>query len=276
MDDHVHIPLFFTSILSIISFFLITLPTSTSQEDDKRVECRRTYSCGEISNIYYPFWGQYRPSYCGSNKEFDLKCEGQHNTTIQVGSQTFQVLRIDQLAYTMRMVRTGLAYDHCYSSSLTNTSLNTSHFHYMPNVRNITIFYDCPNNSLSNGTFSFPCKEDGRKRAFYVDHSRTVEAQDCHGVRVEVQVAQELGGEGGIEGLNKALGFGFDVNYTADYPRCFGCLKTEGTCGSNNNSQFTCYCPGGTEALDCSQHHSMPFFPSLSLHIHTISLVNYI
>ncbi|XP_019462525.1 PREDICTED: LEAF RUST 10 DISEASE-RESISTANCE LOCUS RECEPTOR-LIKE PROTEIN KINASE-like 1.2 isoform X2 [Lupinus angustifolius] len=253
MDELDHIPLFFTSIISI-SFFLITLPTSISQEVDKHIDCASSYSCGELYNMYYPFWGQNRPSYCGSNKQFELKCEGQQNTSIQTDSQNFRVLRIDPTSYTMTLIREHLAYDQCDSSRLTNNSLSTSFFHYMPNVRNITIFYDCPNNSLSYGNSSFPCKGEAKKRAFYVDRSSTTDVQNCsQGFSVDVQVTQEIGDEGGIEGLNKALSYGFVVNYTADYPKCIGCLRSDGTCGSNDTSQFTCYCSNGTQALDCSQ-----------------------
>ncbi|KAJ1430581.1 Wall-associated receptor kinase, galacturonan-binding domain [Sesbania bispinosa] len=242
-----------TPIFTFTFFFLTTFPTtSIGQEHNKYTECSQPYTCGEISGIFYPFWGENRPSYCGSNKQFELKCEANQNTSIQVGSQSFHVLRIDQLSYTMKMVRKGLVYDHC-SSGLTNTSLSSSSLiHFMPNVRNITIFYDCP----ENGTNSFPCQEDRNKHALYVN-STTREVQNCKGVSIEVHVTEEVELDGGgIEGLNKGLNAGFDVMYDYDIQACLRCVLSNGTCGTNDESQFSCYCPDGTVALDCSHHHS--------------------
>ncbi|XP_027343290.1 LEAF RUST 10 DISEASE-RESISTANCE LOCUS RECEPTOR-LIKE PROTEIN KINASE-like 1.2 [Abrus precatorius] len=253
MDETIHmiVSIFLTSSL----FLLITCPTSICQEENKHVECSKPYTCGQIYNIYYPFWGENRSSYCGSNHQFRLKCEAHQNTSIQLGSQNFQVLHIDQVGYTMQMVRTGLVYDHCSSLALTNTSLNSNLFLYTSSVRNITIFYGCPSSMLSNTTHSFPCQEGGNKSVFYGDPT-TTRVQDCEGVRIEVQVTQELTQDGGIEGLNKALSEGFQVNYISDGQLCLKCILTNGTCGANDKSQFSCFCPDGTEALDCSLHQS--------------------
>lgn len=271
MDDHLHmISSFLTPIFTLSFFFLfvITLPTlSICQEHNKYEVCTTPYTCGELTNIYYPFWGDTRPSYCGRNKQFEIKCEGKQNTSIQIGSQSFKVLQIDQLGYTMRMARKGLVYDHC-SSGLSNTSLNSEFFHYMPNVTSITIFYDCPETAVRNGTNSFPCKEGMNKSAVYVDHATAEQVQNCRGVSIEVKLSHEVDSNvGGIEGLNKALDAGFDVNYDSGYQVCLRCLLSNGTCGSNDKSQFSCYCMDGSEASDCSHHHSMFSFPFSSLHV---------
>ncbi|RDX95422.1 LEAF RUST 10 DISEASE-RESISTANCE LOCUS RECEPTOR-LIKE PROTEIN KINASE-like 1.2, partial [Mucuna pruriens] len=248
-DNNVHTTfLFLTSIL----FFLIA--SIIAQEDTKHNECSKPYNCGQMS-IYYPFWGESRPSYCASNLQFKLNCEGNQNTTIQLGSQSFQVLHFDTVSYTMTMVRTGLVYDNCSSPALTNTSLDSSLFSYLPSVSNITIFYDCPSSVLLNSTRSFPCKEGGNKGAFFGDPS-TRKVQDCEGARIEVKVTKEHVPVGGIEGLNKALNYGFEVHFISEVQLCLGCILTNGTCGTNDESQFSCFCPDGTEGLDCSHYHS--------------------
>ncbi|KAL1328469.1 hypothetical protein HN51_038317 [Arachis hypogaea] len=230
---------------------------SISQESDRYEACSKAYSCGEIANIYYPFWGGSRPSYCGISQQFKLSCDANRNTSIQIGSQSFHVLNIDQPACNITMVRTGIAYDQC-SSHLTNTSLETSMFRFSPNVRNVSIFYDCAGNN-NETIHSFPCKDDPNKRAFYGDLGVAV-AQNCKGVHVEVQAIEEVrANEDGIEGLNRALSAGFDVNYSSPFgiQRCIGCMSTKGICGSKDEFQFTCYCPDGTNhSLDCSHHHS--------------------
>ncbi|TKY59785.1 serine/threonine-protein kinase [Spatholobus suberectus] len=250
-DNNVHMTfLFLTSI-----FFFLTA-SIIAQENTKYEECSKPYSCGQVS-LYYPFWGESRPSYCGSNRQFKLNCEANQNTTIQLGSQSFQVLHFDPLRYTMTMVRTGLAYDHCSSSALTNTSLDSSLFNYLPNVRNITIFYGCPSSVTSNSTHFFPCKEGGNKGAFYGD-PETRKVQDCEGARIQVQVTEEHEPDGGIQGLNKALSEGFDVHFISEVQLCIGCVLTYGICGTNDDeSRFSCFCPDGTEGFDCSHHHTV-------------------
>ncbi|KAK7319150.1 hypothetical protein RJT34_03868 [Clitoria ternatea] len=259
MDDnnnnniHNHmVSLFFTSVF----FFFFLSTRSIAQENSKHINCSMPYNCGQIYNIYYPFWGENRPSYCGGNKQFKLKCESHQNTTIQLGSQSFQVLRIDQVGYTMTMVRTGLAYDHCSSSDLTNTSVTSSLFLYTSSVKNITIFYGCPNSLLSDSNHSFPCREGGNNKGAFFGDPTSARVQECEAASVEVQVTQDHVPDGGIEGLNKALSEGFEVHYISEVQLCLKCALTSGICGSNDQSQFSCFCPDGTEALDCSNHHS--------------------
>ncbi|CAJ1935427.1 unnamed protein product [Sphenostylis stenocarpa] len=239
----------------LASIFFVLAASISSQEDNKYAECSKPFICGLMS-IYYPFWGGSRPSYCASNHQFELNCESNQNSTIQLGSQTFQVLHFDPVQYTVTMVRTGLVYDNCSSPAITNTSVDPNLFSYL-NVRNITIYYGCPNSLISNSTRSFPCKEGGDKGAFYGDPA-TVKVQDCEGARIEVQVAQEHEPDGGIQGMNKALSEGFEVHLISDgqVQQCLGCISTNGTCGVNDESQFSCFCPDGSKGLDCSHHRS--------------------
>lgn len=248
------------SFLFLASVFLVLVASISSQEENKHEECSKPFSCG-LTSIYYPFWGGSRPSYCASNRQFKLNCEDNQNSTLQLGSQTFQVLHFDPVQYTVKVVRAGLVYDNCSSSAVTNNSVDSNLFRYL-NVRNITIYYGCPYSLISNSTRSFQCKEDGNKSAFYGDPA-TGKVQDCDGARIEVQVAQELDPDGGIQGLNKALSEGFEIHLIseAQVHQCLKCVSTNGTCGANNESQFSCFCPNGSEGLDCS--NSMSSFSSL-------------
>ncbi|KAG5015210.1 hypothetical protein JHK85_021346 [Glycine max] len=245
-DNNVHVRfLFFTSL-----FLFLTASISAQNNNTKHEECSQPYSCGQYS-IYYPFWGGIRPNYCASNDQLKLQCEGNQNTTIQLGSQSFQVLHFDDpVHYTLTMVRTGLIYDHCSSSALTNTSFNSSLFRYSQNVTNITIFYGCPSSVFANRNYSFPCKEDHNMSAFYGD-PETARVQDCEGPRIEVQVSKEPVLGEGIEGLNKALSEGFRVHLIseAQVQQCLECVVSNGTCGANDESQFTCFCQDGTEGI---------------------------
>lgn len=267
----IHFP-FITSILTIVFFFLTTLPHSYSQKNDTFSICSQPFSCGTL-NISYPFWGDNRPSFCGS-EGFNLTCmQSQNTSSIQIGSQKFQVLNINQTASTMRIVRTDFIYDNC-SSNFTNTSLHSSPFSFLPTVQNVTIFYECPSGISENNTFT--CQNDSSKHGFYVVNNGTQmqQFQRCR-VSVQVQVSQDVvwDSEGGIGALTKALSQGFDVGYDAGWSsQCTACRESGGACGTNenNSSQFSCYCSGGTHESACPSHksmycfHSSPFFLELN------------
>jgi hypothetical protein len=147
-------PFLASSILFTIIFFSTTLPQSISQKNDTFSTCNQSYfTCGTDTNVSFPFWGNNRPNFCGKN-EFKLTCmNNSQNTSMQIGSQNFNVLNINQNASTMKIVRTNLVNDIC-SSNFTNTSLNGSPFTLLPNVKNLTIFYDCPIQGCQNREFT--------------------------------------------------------------------------------------------------------------------------
>lgn len=254
-------------ILLTIIFFSTILPQSNSQKNDTFSTCNQSYfTCGTNTNVSFPFWGKNRPNICGKN-EFKLTCMDNKNTSIQIGSQKFNVLNINQTASTMKIVRTNLVNDIC-SSNLTNTSLNGSPFTFLPNVQNLTVFYNCPIESSSiigKNINSFTCENNGsNKHVFYVVKNETQlqnqfsNLQNC-GVSVQVQVSMEGVSESGVEVVLE----GFDVKYDEGAgwsSECEVCRESGGTCGSNQNdsSHFTCYCPGGssTHAAKCSAHKS--------------------
>ncbi|ESW32389.1 hypothetical protein PHAVU_002G318300 [Phaseolus vulgaris] len=248
---------FLASILAL-AFFLATLPQSYSQQNNTYATCSQSFSCGTLTNISYPFWGGNRPQFCGRNG-FKLTCMHDQNTSLQVGSQNFHVLHINQTASTMRMVRTDLVYDSC-SSNFTNTSLSSSPFSFLPTVQNVTVFYECPSqNSVGGNTFT--CRNDTNKHAFYaVNETQLKQLQNC-GVSVMVQVSQGVvwDSENGIDALKKALDQGFDVKFDAEWTsQCTACRDSGGACGTNekNSDQFSCYCSDETHGSVCSTHKS--------------------
>lgn len=251
--------------LSIILFTIISfstiLPLSNSQKNDTFSTCNQSnFTCGTNTNVSFPFWGKNRPNICGKN-EFKLTCMDNQNTSIQIGSQKFNVLNINQTASTMKIVRTNLVNDIC-SSNFTNTSLNGSPFTFLPNLQNLTVFYNCPIESSSiigKNINSFTCENNSsNKHVFYVVKNETQlqnqfsNLQNCKG-SVQVQVSMD-----GVEALQQ----GFDVKYDEGAgwsSECEVCRESGGTCGTNQNdsSQFSCYCPGGsTHAAQCSAHKS--------------------
>ncbi|CAI8619866.1 unnamed protein product [Vicia faba] len=260
--------LFLASIFFTIVFFSTTLPQSNSQKNDTFSTCSQSYfTCGTDTNVSFPFWGKNRPNFCGKN-EFKLICMHDENTSIQIGSQRFNVLNINQSASTMRIARENLVNDIC-SSNFTNTSLIRTPFSFLPSVRNLTIFYDCPieSSSVMKNIKTFTCEKNGSNgHVFYVVNNETQLQNQLLGFRncrvsFQVEVSEDVvwDSERGVHTLEQ----GFDVKYDAGVgwsSQCEGCRESGGTCGTNQNdsSNFFCYCPSGSgthDAAKCSSSH---------------------
>ncbi|XP_061350608.1 LEAF RUST 10 DISEASE-RESISTANCE LOCUS RECEPTOR-LIKE PROTEIN KINASE-like 2.5 isoform X2 [Gastrolobium bilobum] len=256
MDDNIHIRLVLTTIATMFFFILTNLPQSQSQGgENKYTNCSKPYNCGNVSNIFYPFWGHHRPQYCGGGDQLDFKLQCQNDHTIILnGLQNFQVLHIDTTAYTVRMKQT---VDDVCSPTFNDIylDLDATVFTYPATVYNITIFYNCPSSVFThennftcgneNGTYHVGEKDDVLK-----EHP---EFQNCtRHIQVPIQVPLNLDGDR-FDALEGALDGGFEVNYTkAHAQECIRCLDSEGACGVNLTShRFTCYCQDGSDAIHC-------------------------
>ncbi|KAK7271229.1 hypothetical protein RJT34_26956 [Clitoria ternatea] len=174
--------------------------------------CReQSYSCGSLTNISYPFWGLNRPHSCGGGDLFNLKCNGDDNTTsILIDSQSFTVKEINTTAHIMRLVRTDLAHDVC-SPQVNDTYLNPSIFQLGSGSYNITIFYKCSTSvDTSFGYFRCGIFRDGvedelqKKSLWPKGCSRHVQ------VPVDVPLLNYVG-DHGLDFLKQALASGFTV-----------------------------------------------------------------
>ncbi|KAI4350941.1 hypothetical protein L6164_005343 [Bauhinia variegata] len=260
----IHFPMFL-SIITICSFLLTSLPPSYGREYESYRPCNTTYNCGSLINISYPFWGENRPRYCGSSDMLELSCDQNHSTTIQVGSETFTVMWIDQSTHTMRMVRRNLVPSSC-PSNFTITLNPALFFHRPQTVENMTLFYSCDpqfSNSLPTEIKSnnFTClNESGREEQGFYVHENELQKYgegltECD-VKVQVPVSRNvaLGNEGGNEALNTALAHELDMQYTLELG-CPGCYGSGGMCGrKSNSSQFSCYCRDGVQDLTCPDY----------------------
>lgn len=267
-DRIIHIPLF-------LSIFLISLPQSHSQENNKYHDCSQPFTCGTLpNNISYPFWdGAERPRYCGGRDQFMLTCEPNQLPSIHIGSQDFQVHLINIADYTMRMNRTDLAYEAC-DPPLANNTLTNPLFHYTQNDYNITVFYHCPSH-VSSGTNNFTCfsqskyGEEEQQYVFYVEDTQLYQYPELLKCEKRSQL-QALGSapvkfDAGVDGLYEAVESGFEVKYDiGEVEECKKCRESKGVCGrkeTSNEYGFSCYCPDGTEiSSSCSDNESMFFF----------------
>ncbi|KAI9088118.1 hypothetical protein K1719_030095 [Acacia pycnantha] len=246
---------------------LLTVPQSMSQEDDPRyIACKRNYNCGYL-NVPYPFWAPDKPRYCGregfeakchycGGEGFEAKCHSPDNLSIRIASQNFTIARFYEPRNKIRMVRTGIpSYDNC-SFHFSNTSLDSALFNIYPDVTNMTLFYDCVP-GFSIGQNNFTCRDDIQKQGFFVDQTQSAQftelSEHCRvQVQVPVTLVDNVDPFGGIEYLQNALDYGFNVLWEADWTHCLKCKESGGVCGSvDNGTVFNCYCRNGSYPFVC-------------------------
>jgi len=86
------------------------------------------YSACRLIDIHYPIWSNdHQQSYCGLPK-FKLHCQ-QDNVTIDMMSQRFHVIDIDQTSKVLKMARLDLWDDPC-TNEHSNVKLDSYFFNY--------------------------------------------------------------------------------------------------------------------------------------------------
>lgn len=227
-----------------------------------------------MKGIGYPFWGGGRPKFCGQ-QGFELKCQDDDYPLIDIGSLEFRVLNISNSTYAMRIARTDF-WDQTCPKELQSTTLNYTLFDYAGTDRNLTLFYGCPDEVLSqlpatwNSSNNFTCSVEGTNdtTAFYADEAflgldqhlailRTCKINvtlPVLGAAIDELNADRTGGEfSNGERLEKALNMGFDVDYSVVRGLCAHCNTSGGICGSSNTSPFSCLCRDKSYPYSCQK-----------------------
>ncbi|NP_001238417.1 serine/threonine protein kinase family protein [Glycine max] len=234
-----------SSIINTLFFFTLFFPKYVWSDVEGYSACE-PFSCGEIDNIRYPFWSSdHQQSYCGHPK-FKLDCQ-QDNVTIDMMSQRFHVIDIDQTSKVLKMARLDLWDDPC-TNEYSNVKLDSDFFNYTSNDDDYTLLYDCgpPVTYTSSvnikGTISFSCPIDSGFRDAFFDlgckHSINVSV-----LREAVKDALQVENV-----LEKGFEMGFVLNWTA--PDCHYCEKSGGRCGFDGN-QFLCFCKDKSYLKSC-------------------------
>ncbi|KAH0975966.1 hypothetical protein GBA52_017865 [Prunus armeniaca] len=238
-----------------ITFNLITalIPSALCDDDAQYTECRNTYDCGSLKNITYPFWAaNSRPQHCG-REGYQLTCRDDQKPVIRIEDQDFLVLDISREVCIITITRLDL-WDSPCPSRLVNTTLDYDRFAYVQAVRNLTLYYGCvphretvPNN--------FTCKIEGTQKdlAFYIDDSisrltpHQNETMCFNNISVPIMWTgvDLLHQNPTVDVLQQVLKQGFKVEYKANWELCGPCMRSNGTCGSNNTTDsFLCFCGG--------------------------------
>ncbi|CAL0322239.1 unnamed protein product [Lupinus luteus] len=219
------------------------------------------FSCGNLSDISYPFWNTNQPDYCGHPK-FKVDCQ-QDNLTIDIMSQKFDIIGINQTTQIMKIARLDLWVDLSCSKDYTTFNLDFPFFNYTTNDDYTTLFYDCdpPSyySSPMNGAYAltFPCSIDGDHYAYLVlstnlgNNFISLGCKNNTTVPVLKEAELSLMKDGITLGPEYVLNEGFEVGWMGvNKDQCDSCIKSSGRCGHNNNASFICLCPNVEKTYD--------------------------
>ena len=257
--------------LITLFFFLTILPPSYSNAVEYFVECSRTFDCGWIKNIPYPFWGGNRPEYCGI-QGFELTCRDNEYPIIRIEELKFLVLNISQSHPIMTIARLDLWNSLC-PPTLDNTTLDFNYFNYStPTDQNLTLFYNCTSRVRGLDRANFPCPlggvgATGNTANYFVDEFSPKIPEllkECNtSIKVPILRTALIGAVWGALPLPKVLKQGFDVDYLNALSTCWACVASGGICNSASSSQsFVCFCRDGEQPRVCSSNGMLARFSS--------------
>lgn len=249
-------------IFAIFSFFFlysVSLTTSFSSNSNLS-NCTKTFNCGSLQNLSYPFTGGERPAYCGP-PEFHINCVDD-SPELTIKSLSYRVLALDSVAQTLSLARLDLWNETC-THELLNSSLASDFFSFRADDNvDITIFYGCANSSstLPKPENWFHCNINQTfNDAYYligpVPLDPIMSTFKCAiGITVPIFkiTAAKLVGDRSL--FKEAIMSGFNASYTNPYmDQCNKCLNVNGQCGFDSDSnRSVCICgsrlcdPAGT------------------------------
>ncbi|XP_047319154.1 LEAF RUST 10 DISEASE-RESISTANCE LOCUS RECEPTOR-LIKE PROTEIN KINASE-like 1.4 [Impatiens glandulifera] len=228
----------------------LLLPSSSSSSSTFP-NCNKSFSCGTLKNITYPFTGGDRPIHCGP-PEFHLNCRKNQTELTTSNSFTHRVHTINQIQQTLILSRSDL-YNKTCPNKFQNYTLNTTLFNTQFENQNLSLIYGC-SSLLNNYTPSnlFTCNLSGIKNtnAFYLvgivptDPILQTFIQCIVTLTVAVMWDTAVRLVENRISLREALMEGFNVNYTDSYGEmCNRCRNFGGLCGFDHNfGRSICIC----------------------------------
>eukprot|EP00257_Ricinus_communis_P026733 XP_025014147.1 LEAF RUST 10 DISEASE-RESISTANCE LOCUS RECEPTOR-LIKE PROTEIN KINASE-like 1.2 isoform X1 [Ricinus communis] len=243
---------------SILSLRIILLsisfsPTYVYSVDDYEPYSNCTpFSCGNMSSISYPFWGNGQPDYCGL-PGFRIDCE-EGISILDIMSLKYHVIDIDPESQILRIARADLLDKICPVQYL-NTDLNITLFNYTSNDENGTLLYNC-DLSESQLPNEFVCPINDIPREAYLTSPSIFKRDFASGCNISILVP--VLGRAVMRLLRaeltvlQVLNEGFEIRWLADQIKCRECLRSSGRCGYNmTTNQFSCFCPDQAYAGTC-------------------------
>ncbi|XP_047310284.1 LEAF RUST 10 DISEASE-RESISTANCE LOCUS RECEPTOR-LIKE PROTEIN KINASE-like 2.1 [Impatiens glandulifera] len=246
----------FVSVVAI-SILLLNLPCPVFSNDQRYLNCSSSLSCGNITNLMYPFYGLNRANYCGQ-PGFKLDCQNEV-PFIKIGSNQYKYRVVDSnpLQRIITVTRNDYWETTCPLDFI-NTTFDPYPFHYIAGFWNLTLFYGCifnnwPIQGLTTGNVCLI--NDTTVNMFYSTTTREIGPGlgKCNSsVIVPVQGKAALAVNENKTTVGKAIEEGVEVFWDEDVDKCTICLQSGGVCGFNwTQSLFSCFCYDHPSSTSC-------------------------
>ncbi|KAJ6738611.1 hypothetical protein OIU74_003552 [Salix koriyanagi] len=223
--------------------------------EERYLNCRNLFDCGNIMGIGYPFSGSNRPDYCGY-PGFELNCSNQ-DPEITIIQSTYRVLGINKQSRTLNVARTDYTENLC-PTLLFNTTLNPNLLSYTKDAHNITIYYGCPTQAspTSHLLTQFPCSINTTEMTSYFTATTVFSfLESCANsviVPVRESAYEQIMKNETVAKLLGAIGQGFGLEWKANDTLCDTCNSSGGQCGYNQTTKaFACYCADQPRDFNC-------------------------
>ncbi|XP_034706267.1 LEAF RUST 10 DISEASE-RESISTANCE LOCUS RECEPTOR-LIKE PROTEIN KINASE-like 1.4 isoform X2 [Vitis riparia] len=212
--------------------------------------CNRTFSCGSLQNITYPFTGGDRPEHCGP-PGFRLICRDGY-AELNMKSLIYRVLRIDQTGENLTLTRLDLWNNTC-PSQFANSTLNFTIFNYGVGNEELNLFYGCDSVKLMTPSNQFNCNASGSASgnssyAYYLIGpvpDPILKIIRCNtSLRIPVLQSAANSLTANNISLGEVLTVGFNVNYSNPCEaKCSACIAHGGQCGYDyDKEEPICIC----------------------------------
>ncbi|XP_074308314.1 LEAF RUST 10 DISEASE-RESISTANCE LOCUS RECEPTOR-LIKE PROTEIN KINASE-like 2.3 [Silene latifolia] len=245
---------FTSSYISTIPFIIIifltltTLPATLCRHSVEFNACSKTFTCGNITGLSYPFYGLNRPQYCGHPGFELLDCDqNTRRNQIMILSQNFYVFDINLTSSTMNVARQDFSDRFGCPLSLVNITIDFSLFEYTNSDSNITLIYGECVSKCSN----FSCPWGGVKSlpiCFLTDklmlklNMSQVMCPNKLFLPVHNTDLMAMDKGGGYYLPSSAFN-GFELKWNANDGLCKECVRSGGQCGHDSTSnKFFCFC----------------------------------
>ncbi|XP_057436522.1 LEAF RUST 10 DISEASE-RESISTANCE LOCUS RECEPTOR-LIKE PROTEIN KINASE-like 2.4 [Lotus japonicus] len=223
------------SILQLTLLLILIHTPLPSTSNDYYRDCNNLFSCGDIRNIGFPFWGKNRPNGCG-HPLLHLTCE-ENPSYMNLNDVRYKVLEAKPDEKSLRVTRVDYLQELC-PSIFVNTSLDPKLFVLESQYQNLTLFYDC----VVPNAVPFPCvPNSGSGQHVYAQlGSFDFTSMFCK-QSVVVPVPKVFVDITDVNKTLSAIRNGFVVNWIAGIQECEECRKAGGVCGYDS-IRPTCYC----------------------------------
>ncbi|XP_058737561.1 LEAF RUST 10 DISEASE-RESISTANCE LOCUS RECEPTOR-LIKE PROTEIN KINASE-like 2.4 [Vicia villosa] len=223
----------------IVLLKLIQIPLYLSSGEG----CDNLFTCGNITQIGFPFWGEDRPKECGYPL-LQLSCVN-NISYITINDVKYRVLEANSFEHTLRITREDYLQGLC-PAKYVNTTLDTKIFVYGSKYNNLTFFYDCPLSITFPSPFGhFPCSSNGFAAKYvYIWFGPNIglQASSCQ-ESISVPISNSSVDVSDSTKIQSAVRDGFVVKWIAGTEDCEKCKNSSGFCGYDwMSKQTTCYC----------------------------------